>query len=324
MKKKFIFALLAIGLVLSSCNSKKENTQSFENSNVESISNFSSDSNKNKENKKIVYASFFPIYDLTKQIAGDKLHVESFSNLETDAHEWEPSAKDMADLEKSELLIVNGADMEDWLSDVKESSNIEILNTTKNVKLLNEAEENGDDDVNEKEDYDPHTWLSLENAEKQSEAIAKKLGEIDSENKDYYMKNYEKLKDELDSMIAKYKDEFSKIKNKRMYVSHKAFEYLADEFGLEEVSLTGLRSNDDPNPKIFVEIINEARKDKAKTVFYEKDASDKAANALANEIGGNVKAISTLEFATDEDLKNDIHYQDIMKENLDTILEGLK
>ena len=127
MNYKKISLVLALALSVSACNIQPvDNEQIIEitenrNQNIESVS---------------VYASFFPIYNLTKQIAGDKFDVRSFTNLKTESHGWEPSAKDIAELSNSQVMFINGAGMEEWEESLESSSSIELVNTTKDVKLI--------------------------------------------------------------------------------------------------------------------------------------------------------------------------------------------
>lgn len=91
-----------------------------------------------KENQKpIVYASFFPIYDMVRQIAGDTLDVRPFMPINTDPHMWKPTAKDMKELSKADILFVNGANMEHWVEQVKENlPDLKIVNLSEKLELI--------------------------------------------------------------------------------------------------------------------------------------------------------------------------------------------
>ncbi|EGS31384.1 metal ABC transporter substrate-binding lipoprotein family protein [Peptoniphilus sp. oral taxon 375 str. F0436] len=90
-----------------------------------------------KSNKPLVYTSFFPIQDMTKMIAGDTVDVESFMPVDKEPHLWEPSPKDMKKLAKADLLVVNGANMEPWLDQVKENlPKLDILKLSDSVDLI--------------------------------------------------------------------------------------------------------------------------------------------------------------------------------------------
>lgn len=90
-----------------------------------------------KNNKPLIYTSFYPVKDLTEKIAGETVDVESFMPLEKESHIWEPSAKDMKKLAKADLLVVNGANMEPWLDSVKENlPDLDILKLSDSVNLI--------------------------------------------------------------------------------------------------------------------------------------------------------------------------------------------
>lgn len=96
---------------------------------------------------------FYPIYNLTKQIAGDKFDVKAFNSLTSESHGWEPSAKDMAELSEAKLLFINGAGMEEWKDSVEESLDIEMVDTSKDLDLIKASEEDHDHD-HEDADHD--------------------------------------------------------------------------------------------------------------------------------------------------------------------------
>lgn len=114
--RKFSIVLFAVVILLSGCTSKENN----------------------EKQRPVVYASFYPIYDLASSVAGDTVDLRSFMPPDKDPHLWEPTPKDMKRLAEADLLIVNGANMEKWLDKVKESlPNLEILNLSEGIELIN-------------------------------------------------------------------------------------------------------------------------------------------------------------------------------------------
>ena len=343
MKAKNLFTVLALVVTLTACGA---NTDTKTNENVDDSKKIESKveegNEKDQENEKsVIYTSFFPIYNLAKQIAGDKFEVRSFTNLKTESHGFEPSAKEIAELSNAKLMFTNGAGMEEWEEKVKESTDVEFVNTTESIDLIKATEEDHEDhdhaheedheDANhDHEDhdhhhgeYDPHTWLDPANGKAQAKVIADKLSEIDPANKDYYMANYEKIATELDEITNEYKDKFANVENNKFIVPHQAFGYVAREFNLEQIPLNSLTSTGEAGSKVLKEVSDMAKDEKIKTVFYEMGGSDKAAKTLADEIGAEAKPISTLEFATDEELDTNKTYQEMIKENLESIYQSL-
>lgn len=339
MKAKNLFTVLALAVTLTACGA---NTDTKENENVDDSKKIESKveegNEKNQENEKsVIYTSFFPIYNLAKQIAGDKFEVRSFTNLKTESHGFEPSAKEIAELSNAKLMFTNGAGMEEWEEKVKESTDVEFVNTTEGIDLIKATEEDHEEADHDHEDhdheeghhhhhhgeYDPHTWLNPANGKAQAKVIADKLSEIDPANKDYYMANYEKIATELDEITSEYKDKFANVENNKFIVPHQAFGYVAREFNLEQIPLNSLTSTGEAGSKVLKEVSDMAKDEKIKTVFYEMGGSDKAAKTLADEIDAEAKPISTLEFATDEELDTNKTYQEMIKENLEAIYQSL-
>lgn len=326
MNKKYLTILLSATVLFAGCSQKNTNENVNEQTSVV-VSEEANDQNQ-KEERKLVYTSFYPIYDITKQIVGDKMDVQNLGSLETEAHDWEASAKDLANLNNAELLIINGAGMESWKDNVSESSNVEILDTTVGGDLIrvdDEEEYNKEsEDYHNYEEFDPHTWLSPSMGKDQAKVIANKLSEIDPENKDYYQENYEKLAKELDDIINEYKDKFNSKEDNEFVVPHEAFGYLCRDFNLEQIPLTGITSTEEPDAKTMQEVTDKIKEENIHTIFYEKGGSDKASKAIANEINGETKPLSTLEFVSKEDLEKEVHYQDLIRENLESILKSLE
>lgn len=129
MRIKTLLATLSMVTILSSCQKQVEVTNGTDVQNE----------------KKVVYTSIYPVYSLTEQIAGDKMEVQSFMDLTKEAHDWEPSEKDMAKLEKADLFIINGAGMEEWEKKVKDSTNVEILDLSQNIDKIKADEEHHED-----------------------------------------------------------------------------------------------------------------------------------------------------------------------------------
>lgn len=343
MKKKILAIILVFGIFVTGCAKNNEK------SNINSNNSNQTSQSENKD-KETIYASFYPIYNITKQIAGDKFNVKSFTNLNTEVHDFEPSAKDMADLSKAKVLFLNGAGLESWQEKISESSKVEIVDTSKGINLIENTHEDEKEDVDNHEDnekdedsekeehehedgeehhhhhgaYDPHIWLSPKNGIIQAKNIAEKLSEIDPENKDYYEKNFEKIKKELEEIDKEYEKKLENKENKKFLVDHEAFSYLARDYGLIQVPLTSITSTSETDAKTMKNAIDYVKKEKITAIFYEKGESDKNVKTLADELSLDAKAINTIEYASDDDLKNEKTYQELIRENFEIMESSLK
>ena len=154
--------------------------------------------------------------------------------------------------------------------------------------------------------------------------IKDELIEIDSDNKDVYNTNYENVKKDFESFSDEYISKFEKYKGREFIAPHTAFGYLVNELGIEQIGIEGINSVNEPNASRMKEIVDIMKEHNIKTVFYEYGGSDKVANSIAKEIGGNVKAISTLEVISKENRDKGDDYLSLMKMNLDNIIDSFE
>ena len=94
-----------------------------------------------KNNSKIqIVATLFPQYDFAKQIVGDKAEVKLLLSSGVEAHNYEPSAKDMMTiLNNSDMFLYNGTDLEPWTEKLIEGlkeNNCNIVNVATDIQLI--------------------------------------------------------------------------------------------------------------------------------------------------------------------------------------------
>ncbi|MDA8226598.1 MAG: metal ABC transporter substrate-binding protein [Desulfitobacterium hafniense] len=285
-------------------------------------SNNTIDNQGSGSGKKIsVYTSFYPMYDFTKKIGGDKINLTNLVPAGTEPHDWEPTPSDMVNLEKADVLIYNGAGMENWIDKVLNSiknKKLITVETAKGLKLLDNS------DKSEDLMYDPHVWLNSMLAKQQMEAIKNALVTADPSNKDYYEKNYADNAKKLDDLDQEYKATVAKFKSKDIVVAHQAFGYLCEAYGLKEVAIEGLTADSEPSPARMVEIVKFAKENNLKFIFFEELVSPKVAQAIAKEVGAETAVLNPLEGLEEDDIKAGKDYFSVMRENLEVLKKALE
>lgn len=266
---------------------------------------------ENNDGKVDVMVSIEPLREFTKIIGGDKVNVKTMVPNGAEPHDFEPKTSDLVELNKSKIFVYNGLGMEHWID--------HVLNTIENkkVKVVNASK--GADILKEGDKVDPHLWLSLKGAKQEALNIKNALVEVDPKNKDYYEANYKKFSEEVDSLIKEYQGKFNEVKSKDFITGHAAFGYLCREFGLKQVSVENLFGEGEITPQKMKDIVEFCKKNNIKTIFMPELASEKISQTLANEVGGKIEKIYTLESNEDG-----ISYIDAMKYNLSKIYDALK
>lgn len=302
--------LLGAALLLSGCGNNAANTQ-----------NQSSESTSGSVKKLTVYTSFYPMYDFTKKIGGDKINLTNLVPAGTEPHDWEPTPSDIANLEKADVLIYNGAGMESWMDKVLKSLNNQKLTTVEASKGLNLLK---NPDKSENLTNDPHVWLNPMLAKQEMGAIKNALANADPANKEYYEKNYADNATHLDLLDLEYKSTVAKFSKKDIVVAHQAFGYLCNAYGLNQVAIEGLVADSEPSPARMAEIVKFVQEKKIKTIFFEELVSPKVAQTIAQETGATTAILNPIEGLTESDQKAGKDYFSVMWDNLEVLKKALQ
>lgn len=268
--------------------------------------------NKSAESTKPqIYTSFYAIYDFTKEIAGDNVDVHNMVPAGTEPHDWEPTVQDMAKLNNADAVFYNGLNMESWIDKVQNS-----LDASKFVCLS--------DGVNVSDTAsDPHIWLNPQNVKIMCEKIYTTLSQIDPDNKAIYEENYNNYVAKLDKLDNDFKTTIESLPNKNIVVSHQAYSYLCNAYGLEQVAIDGISADSEPSPDKMMSLINFVKTNNVKYIFYEELVSQKTAETLSSETGAKLLPLNPFEGLTDDEIANGDNYISVMYENLENIKTAL-
>lgn len=322
MKKLITAALAAIAAVacLAGCSAGNEIAN-------DAHSDIPSDS------KVQVVASFYPMYDFAKKIGGDRVEVTNLVPAGTEPHDWEPSTTDMKALESAKVFVYSGAGMEHWVEDIEGTLGNEDLisvEASQGADLLPAVEHGGEgeaghEDAHEHEhgQYDPHVWLSPANAKIEMGNIRDALVKADPEGKSTYDANYEKYAGMLDELDEEYNEKLSDSTSKHIVVSHQAFGYLCDRYGLTQVPIEGIQADSEPDAKTMAEIVAFVEDNDVKTIFSEELVNPKVAQSIADATGAECEVLNPLEGLTDEELSAGEDYFSVMESNLDKLVRAL-
>lgn len=267
-----------------------------------------------------VTTSFYPLYFLAKEIGGDKVDVYNLIPSGSEPHDYEPSARDIAGIEKSDILILNGGGVETWGEKMKtnlKDKKTAVIEAGKG--LFTENPETGDNAVT-----DPHIWLSPEIYKKEAVAVTDILRKIDPANDEYFSLRKEKITAKLDNLNKLFREGLTDCTQKEIITSHSAFGYLAKAYGLSQVAITGLAPESEPSQSQMMEIVKFARVKKVKYIFFESLVSPKLSETIAQEIGAGTLVLDPLEGITDEEMKKGADYFSIMEKNLKNIKLALE
>ena len=278
---------------------------------------FSSDSNQSKktdESKLQVMSSFYPLHEFSQKVGQDKVDVKLLVPVGVEPHDWEPTVKDVQQMQKSDLIVINGIGFENWVDDLTENDyQGTIVDTSKGIVIIKSVHDENDSH----ESGDPHIWLNPVYAKKQVENIALAFSNTDPENREFYMINAAKYSEELHELDLKIRNELSAC-SKDFIAFHDAFSYFADEYDLNQHTIVQTTdSHGEVTAKTLENVISKARTLNIKVIFSEETVNTKTSQIIANEIGGKVLVLSPLEIVSDD------NYISKMTQNLENLKEAL-
>ncbi|MFA7314386.1 MAG: metal ABC transporter substrate-binding protein [Candidatus Magasanikbacteria bacterium] len=280
--------------------------------------------NKVDSQKLKIVASIFPLYDLVKEIGGDKVDVNVILPPGASPHTFEVSTSQIKSLQGTKIFFVNGQSLDNWVKDITDSvPGAETYDLSQNVTLqrLDESDPNHipDPDQVDTTSYDPHYWLNLDNAILIAQAVSNKLSEFNPQNKGYYNINTQDFIEKLQTKDVEWKNKLSSLTNKNIVVFHDAWGYFADHFDLKIVGTFEPFPGQEPTAQYLKELQKTVKDDNIKTLFVEPQLSQDSIKTLASDLGVQIKTLDPL-----GGVDGRMSYIEMMDFNVNNIYELLK
>ena len=152
---------------------------------------------------------------------------------------------------------------------------------------------------------DPHVWLSPKRAAVMVQTIADVLSSADAPNAGTYLKNAAEYIEKLTALDAEIASVTEKAPSKTFIVYHPAFGYFADDYGLKQIALE--EEGKEATIQHLMEMVDFAKANNIKVIFYQDEIDSSQAKAFADEIGGVAKPLSPLAADYIENLRSMAH-----------------
>lgn len=264
--------------------------------------------------------------DLVKTIGGDKVEVTGLMGEGVDPHLYSASAGDIEKLANADVIVYGGLHLEGKMTDVFEKL------STLDKAILNVGSKLDKRKVHliDGKTPDPHVWFNTEMWETEARAVAIELGKFDAKNKDYYMKNFENYKIQLDELTNYVKKRIEEIppKSRVLVTAHDAFNYFGEQFGLEVRAIQGVSTDSETGTKNISDLANFIAERNIKAVFVESSVPKKSIEALQEAVKARGKEIKIGGELYSDSLGDKQHnaetYIKTVKANADTIVNALK
>lgn len=287
----------------------------------------STKSESNKEGKLQVVTSFYPMYDFTKNVVGDKGDVSVLITGETEPHDYEPSAKDIAKIQDADVFVYNSKEMETWVEAVLDSIDTDktlVVEASKGIDLLELSdEEDGHEDHSHAHGVDPHIWLDPVLAKREVETIRDSILKVDPDNKASYQTTGDKFIGQLETLNQQFVAQFKEATQRDFVTQHAAFGYLAARYDLHQVAISGISPDQEPSPAELATIEDFVKEHQVAVIFTEELSSDKIASTIAKATGAKLYPLNTLEGLSKAQQEAGEDYISVMETNLANLSKAI-
>ncbi len=270
--------------------------------------------------KKKVVTSFTIIADMTREVAGDAVIVESITRPGAEIHGYDPTPKDIVKAQGADLVLWNGMNLELWFE--KFFSNVRDVPgavLTEGIDPIGISEGPYSGKPN------PHAWMSPSNAVIYVENIRKALVKMDPANEAKFNENAAAYAAKIKALDEPVREKLAGIpENQRWLVSSEgAFSYLCENYGLRQLYLWPINADAQGTPQQVRKVIDGVRENGIPVVFSESTVSDKPAKQVVKETGARYGGVLYVDSLTAADGPAPTFLK-LLEKNADTILKGFQ
>jgi zinc transport system substrate-binding protein len=248
-----------------------------------------------------VVASFYPLAYAAEEVGNGAVDVENLTPPGAEPHDLEVSPQDVAAIREADLVLLLGDGFQPQLEDA--------AGTGKNVLRLLDTPGLG-----LHPDGDPHVWLDPIRYAKIVGRIGQALHEPDAAAR---------LQARLRDLDGEYRTGLAHCERREIVTSHEAFGYLAERYGLEQVAITGLSPEVEPEPAKLQHVVELVRERGVTTIYFETLVSPRIAETVARETGARTAVLNPIEGLTENEVSKGENYFSLMRANLRSLREGL-
>ena len=233
-----------------------------------------------------VVTTFSLLGDLAREIGGEHVQVHSMVPLGTDPHEYQPLPADIQHATDAHLLIWNGLDMETgdgWFANLvdvagKDFDGAEVAEAAAGIEPLWLTD--GDE-----EEINPHAFISPRAGLVYVENITEALAAVDPDNAEEYRANGEDLREQIEEIETSYAEELAAVPTPVLVTSERAFQYLAEDYGLAEGYLWQIDTDEQGTPSQITELIEFVEEHEPAGLLVETNVDPRPMQTVADETG---------------------------------------
>lgn len=240
----------------------------------------------------VILTSTTFLADITRNVAGDRVRVESISPIGADPHSYQPVPKDVVKITENNVLIVNGLDYDQFIQPlIGYTDGTRLVVTASDGLEARQMKEESGETVT-----DPHMWMAPTRVIKYVENIRDGLTKADSDGVDIYKANADAYISQLKELDAWITQQVAQIPQERrlLVTNHDSLGYFAEHYGFTVIGtiVPGVSSDASPSAQQIAALIDEIKSAGAPAVFLNISDNPHLADQVAKETG--IKVVTDL------------------------------
>jgi zinc transport system substrate-binding protein len=269
-----------------------------------------------------VVASFYPLEYVARRIAGDHAEVESLASPGAEPHDLELTLQQTAAVADADLLVVSSGFQPAVDDAVEQTGTGRVVDAAEVADLLPVSDDAHahPEEAGEGEPLDPHFWLDPTRLSAVAAGVEQQLAALDEAHADDYATNLAVLQRDLETLDSDITAGLRDCERDTVVVSHDAFGYFADRYGLDMIAVNGISPDAEPSPARLGELAELIESAGITTVFSETLASPRMAETLSDELGIGTAVLDPIEGLSDSTADED--YLSLMRRNLEALQQA--
>lgn len=262
-----------------------------------------------EEERSTVATTVYPIQFVAQEIGGSDARVVNVTPPGAEPHDVELGSEQVIDLVEADLVVYVGSDFQPAVE--------EGLDGAQGVTV--DALEVAGGPLEDEAGEDAHFWLDPQRLAEVAGAVADHLAEVDPDHAGSYASRAEELSSRLNELDERFARELADCRSRNIVVSHEAFGYLVERYGLTQTGIAGLDPEAEVSPQRIADVIDHVRANNVRTIFFETLLPPDAARTIARETGAETSVLDPLESGPEEG-----DYFSAMQRNLANLREALE
>ena len=270
------------------------------------------------DERPVVLTTFTVLADVARNVAGEKIRVESITKVGAEIHGYGPTPKDIVRASDADLILDNGLNLEAWFGKFVEELDVPHAVLTEGIKTMDITEDVYADMPN------PHAWMSPLNVMVYVDNISAALGNLDPQNASYYEQNATNYKAELQEVHDSLLKGLATLPStqRALVTCEGAFSYLARDAGLTEKYIWAVNAESQATPRQITSVIEFVDEHNVPAVFCESTVSDAPMQQVVEATDANFGGTLYVDSLSEADGPVPT-YLDLIRHDSQVILEAL-